>query len=483
MKIRTKFLLFMMLFVISIFIIIYFGSSRISKDRITEDINNHIITAVKFKAHNIETLLKNYKETTELLAVGVPVVQYFDADKDHKTREKNLKTRIDNSIKTHDPITRIRVLDAKGIVVASSHEDIGMDRSDSRIFLEGKKGTYIRDLNLSEFAGEYFISIAAPIYTNEKISGVLIINYAAEKQLFPIIADRTGLIHSTDIYLINKDHYLISPTRYGDTILKTKIVPEQIRLCRDDHIKNKIPEMDLKKQALYINYRGNKVMGTHSYISMMQWFLIVEVNEADLSRPIMKNRNLLAILFSTLLILSLIALYILSVFLTKPIKKLEAGIQEIAKGNLDHKVGTKRKDEIGQLSRVFDLVTTKLTKSQKELQKHTEELEKKIKERTADLEKQFKKSEKQRIATLVVLNDLNITTKDLRTEITKHKKTEKELEKYRNHLEKLVKERTTELEEKNAELQRLNKLFVGREFRIKELRDKVKELEGKMKRE
>ena len=45
---------------------------------------------------------------------------------------------------------------------------------------------------------------------------------------------------------------------------------------------------------------------------------------------------------------------------------------------------------------------------------------------------------------------------------------------------KLVKERTAELEEKNAELERMNDVFTGREFRIKELRDRVKELELKI---
>ena len=48
-------------------------------------------------------------------------------------------------------------------------------------------------------------------------------------------------------------------------------------------------------------------------------------------------------------------------------------------------------------------------------------------------------------------------------------------------LEVLVQERTAELEEKNKELERLNDIFIGREFRIKELNDKVKELEGKVK--
>lgn len=57
------------------------------------------------------------------------------------------------------------------------------------------------------------------------------------------------------------------------------------------------------------------------------------------------------------------------------------------------------------------------------------------------------------------------------------------IEKIKNEseiLEQKVEERTRELEEKNEELQRFNKLFVDREFRIKELRDQVAELKEKI---
>lgn len=53
-----------------------------------------------------------------------------------------------------------------------------------------------------------------------------------------------------------------------------------------------------------------------------------------------------------------------------------------------------------------------------------------------------------------------------------------ELEKQSGMLEENVRERTRELEERNNDLERFNKLFVDREFRIKELRDQVAELQS-----
>ncbi|MCF7920112.1 MAG: transporter substrate-binding domain-containing protein [Candidatus Cloacimonetes bacterium] len=67
-------------------------------------------------------------------------------------------------------------------------------------------------------------------------------------------------------------------------------------------------------------------------------------------------------------------------------------------------------------------------------------------------------------------------------DITGRKKTEEELLRHHENLEKLVQERTRELEDINKELQHFNGLFVGREFRIKELRDKVKSLELEIKK-
>ncbi len=66
-------------------------------------------------------------------------------------------------------------------------------------------------------------------------------------------------------------------------------------------------------------------------------------------------------------------------------------------------------------------------------------------------------------------------------DITERKEAENKLEDYKNHLAELVKERTAELEKQNKELERFNKLFVGREFRIKELKEKIKDLEKELR--
>lgn len=63
-------------------------------------------------------------------------------------------------------------------------------------------------------------------------------------------------------------------------------------------------------------------------------------------------------------------------------------------------------------------------------------------------------------------------------DLSRERAVQEELNKYREQLEELVKTRTAEIVEKNAELERMNKLFVGRELRMVELKERIRALEN-----
>lgn len=77
-----------------------------------------------------------------------------------------------------------------------------------------------------------------------------------------------------------------------------------------------------------------------------------------------------------------------------------------------------------------------------------------------------------------VIKPFNERELQINIEIALYKhKMEEELRKYRGNLEELVKERTAELEEKNANLQTILKGFVNQENRMADIKKKNMELE------
>jgi hypothetical protein len=65
----------------------------------------------------------------------------------------------------------------------------------------------------------------------------------------------------------------------------------------------------------------------------------------------------------------------------------------------------------------------------------------------------------------------------LEKEIEERRTAQEELEILNDELELRVKQRTTDLEEINNKLHRMNRIFVGRELRMMELKSRIKELE------
>jgi PAS domain S-box-containing protein len=78
--------------------------------------------------------------------------------------------------------------------------------------------------------------------------------------------------------------------------------------------------------------------------------------------------------------------------------------------------------------------------------------------------------------TVININDDKVITGTI-LDITERKTAEQIILNNNAVLEQKVIERTSELETRVLEIQRINKLFIGRELRMKELKEKIKELE------
>ena len=123
-------------------------------------------------------------------------------------------------------------------------------------------------------------------------------------------------------------------------------------------------------QGLTVDYRGKKVLAAWRYISLLDLGMVVKMNAAEAFEPTTRLRKFFLALIIAVILLSICVAAIVARSFSRPIHALHKGVEEIGKGDLDHKVGTIAKDEIGQLGKAFDQMTGKLkavTASREEL--------------------------------------------------------------------------------------------------------------------
>lgn len=355
-------------------------SRNISINTIKQQITNNLINTTQSRKNHIETLLGQYEELTKMVATGVGFRNAVDESIEHTQSIEQVNQRIKSIIETHEEISDIMVLDKEGIIITSSYEDIGIDKSADDIFLKNKEETFVGDLHLSLFSHKYVLSISTPILINNQFTGVLVINFDADKELFKITTDHTGLGQTGEVYLVNKDGYMITPSRFiDDVILKQKVGLKHNEVQSPAESPGTLikEEVDIIK-----DYRGIEVLSVHSHFPDMGWCILSEIDIEETFAPITHLTNILLLVFVIILFFGIFVSNLASRAISRPLRRLHEGTEEISKGNLDFKVGTPSPDEIGQLSRTFDEMTANLKKSREELEEYSKNLEKKVQERT-----------------------------------------------------------------------------------------------------
>ncbi len=237
------------------------------------------------------------------------------------------------------------------------------------------------------------------LFTSQQVNEALVL-YSTSNE---IVESAFGLNMLTNEYFIHQEERIISQWHIKHDSLTIHLTELVFRNFDDQSILDKILQNneDIKDIffQLITSYEGQ---GTSGEASTFQEVLITQlsltlqdiVSNASLLSEVAKERLLTASQTSNLLVIVFVVVIMViiganSVLLfnsiAKPITRLHEGVEKIARGNLDYKVGITSEDEIGQLSRAFDQMTEDLKARTEKLKEYSENLEKMVEERTREL--------------------------------------------------------------------------------------------------
>lgn len=406
MKIQTQILaiVFALVLITGIYILL---CGAVSKVIMEQEIEEHLEVLAAARARHIELFLEEQREKCGVIARSDIFIDFLTARRGERADAADaevVNARLKSIAEAEQEYCDLSILDTAGIVLASTAEGaVGSDKSQDAVFLTGRERTFIQDVHARTGDGKPVLSIATPIRDGDEVLGVLIADLSLAK-LNMITTDRSGLGTFGELYLVNKEGYLLTPSRFLDeAILKQRVDLGSLNSGTHEY----------NRAFLSKNYLDWEVLRVCTPVLGTEWCLLADMRAKEAFAPVDKLVHLMLALLFGLSAAGVLCATMISSSITKPLVKLQRGTEEIMRGNLNYTVGTQGADEIGELSRAFDTMTANLRRSREELEKYSQGLERMVEERTRELNEKVNELEEQRVKTLQMLKEVNETKKEL----------------------------------------------------------------------
>ncbi|GBE05840.1 sporulation kinase E [bacterium BMS3Abin10] len=377
-------------FLITALVLTFVGTSSFyisAKSALKDSISAHLQTTAQSRAHHIETFLEEHKGHMQMLSELELTQDLFSPGQQMESLNGLLK-KLHEHAKTKYINTLFAISPEGTIIASSSKGDTGKDGSVHVDIARTGEDIHVTDVRIAG-NNKGVIDISALIRARKtgRFSGFLSAEIDLGK-LDEITTDRTGLGKTGEIYLVNKDGFMITPSRFQkNTFLKQKVDSWNFKTARINRGKNLTDEI---KAAIFPDYRGVKVLGTYQYIPQMDWVLLAEIEESEAFAPMKRLKAIFVILMLFIPLTAWLTGAFVAKKITRPVHELHKGTEIIGMGNLEYKVGTQAKDEIGQLSRAFNEMTRKLQEKTTSIDNLNREVTERIaKEEEITRQKQF----------------------------------------------------------------------------------------------
>jgi len=268
--------------------------------------------------------------------------------------------------------SNIYLLSREGDVLFSleGREDLGRN-----LVSETYKGTELANvfrkvrassrMNISELrifppTGKPAAFIAAPIMKGGKARGVIAFKLDT-KGLYRHLTDYTGLGMTGEICLgtrLNGKIVFAGPLRHDPAAAFRRTVTLGSPLARP--LQYAVARK--RGSGIVLDYRGKKTVAVWRYFEPLHLGFVVKQDVDEAFAPVAAIRRWALIIGGITVIFVMFVSAVVAKSVSRPIKRLQDGVERVGRGDLSHRVGTDTMDEIGQLSRAVDAMTENLSR-------------------------------------------------------------------------------------------------------------------------
>ena len=302
-------------FVISLVISLIFSSYSVYTYNkvLTEKVFDNLRNILDIYSHELDNFLAEQKEKVMIIAnLNLLEHNFKNIDMGSKEDLDNLNHELNEILKNNNNFEELDILNNEGIVIAATNlESIGKREFRDVEFLEGKSGAHISEVHYSDVLGKLVIDISTNVLVDETEErlGITVAVITLE-ELSKLTDKKIGVGETGDVYFINKDKLLITPSRFlkGESggVLVQKVDTKNSRNCFS--MKEKGVHEGHKPLTFFLDYRGEEVIGTHEHIIELDWCLLVEMSEEEAleipQKQFVKNLIIISVIIVSILTLA-----------------------------------------------------------------------------------------------------------------------------------------------------------------------------------
>lgn len=360
-SLRGRLMLCFMILALCPLLVIGVVSYQSGRQRIIKDVKSHLEGKAILKQHGIENWIEYLTHIVTLLVTNPRVKNDVTVLSTHATVDTKYRTAYESMLAGYRRMTTLKhfqllcfIEHVEGrIIVSSDASWEGKIKHHEPYFLQGKREVFVSDIFFSLSIGRPTMVVSAPVTDDSgRLMGVMA-GHVDLKHLSEIMLQSSGLSKTSETFLVNRSNLLLTDTVFAPNgAFKKWIFSQGVKWALE------------KKNGVgrFIDYREEKVIGAYRWLNHSKMALIAKQDESEAFAPAVALRNtILGIGIGVLLSVIILGMFLVR-SITVPISRLVKGADEIGSGNLEYKVGTKAKDEIGVLSRAFDQMSVNLKK-------------------------------------------------------------------------------------------------------------------------